>query len=122
MSSKLPQIKFLKKSMPEILAGTKTMEARPRSPRWINNFYEGQLVELTYGARFKAPIVFATARIEQIAVKPFADATEEDVKRFGGGWHEKGITAFVAEHERWYADEFAKDYPVVWIYFKLVME
>jgi len=119
-AQKLTQIKFLKKAVMPILSGSKTMEARPRSPRWIDSFHEGQLIELTYGARFKPPVVIATASIERIEIKPFADATEDDARRFGGSWHEKGVTAFIAEHERWYAKELAKGYPVVWIYFTLV--
>lgn len=115
-----PQIKFLKAAVPEILAGRKTMEARPRSMRWIDEIEQADTVELTWGARFAVPTIFARAHVERVEVKPFAEATQEDVKRFGGRWRNESVAAFVAEHERWYAKELEKGYPVAWIYFTII--
>jgi hypothetical protein len=115
-----PQIKFLKAAVPGILAGQKTLEARPRSMRWIEEIASADVVELTWGARFAAPAVFARARIERVVVKPFAEATKEDVARFGSRWQNESVATFVKKHEEWYAKLLQKGHPVVWIYFTLV--
>ncbi|HEU5187574.1 MAG TPA: hypothetical protein VFT87_03655 [Candidatus Saccharimonadales bacterium] len=115
-----PQIKFLKAAVPEILDGRKTAEARPRSVRWIDKISNAEIVELTWGARFATPTVFARARLEQVDVKTFAEATQEDVKRFGGRWHDVPVARFVTELEQWYAKELLKGHPVAWIYFTLI--
>jgi hypothetical protein len=116
----VPQIKFLKGAVEDILAGGKTMEARPRSLRWIDAISRAGVVELTFGPRFKPPTVFALAEIELVVTKPFSEATAEDVRRFGGGWQDKGVEAFIAVHERWYAAELSEGKPVGWIYFHLL--
>jgi hypothetical protein len=88
--------------------------------RWIDEIASADVVELTWGARFAPPTVFARARIERVEVKPFAKATKEDVARFGGRWQGESVATFVAKHEEWYAKLLQKEYPVVWIYFTLV--
>lgn len=115
-----PQIKFLKAAVPDILAGHKTLEARPRSMRWIEGIEKADVVELTWGARFAPPTVFARARIERVEVKPFAAATRQDVVRFGSRWQDEPVATFVAKHEAWYAKLLQKGQPVVWIYFTIV--
>lgn len=117
---KYPQIKFFKKHAADILAGNKTMEARPRSPKWIAAIENTPFVELTYGARYRPATIITLARIKRVEIKPFAEATEEDVRRFGCGWQHRSIEEFVRVHEQWYAKELSKGYPVAWIYFKLV--
>lgn len=100
--------------------GAKRPKARPRSMRWINEISNAKIVELTWGARFATPTVFARARLEQVDVKTFAEATQEDVKRFGGRWRDVPVARFVTELEQWYAKELRKGHQVVWIYFTLI--
>ncbi len=59
MVERRPQIKFLKDQVGYVLAGSKTLEPRPRSHRWIERLANAAEIDLTYGQRFAPPIVFA---------------------------------------------------------------
>lgn len=115
-----PQVKFLQRNIPDILAHIKTMEVRPRSARWANRVANSPVIALTHGARFSPAKVFALAQVQRVEIKPFAQATAEDVRRFGQGWQHKPVAQFSAAHEGWYAKELGKGHPVVWIYFELI--
>jgi len=116
----LPAIKFFKDAVEDILAGRKTLEPRPRSPSWIERLEKVGQASLTYGPRFGAPTVFATARITDVTVRPFGSVTVEDLARIGYGWSDRSCKEFVVEYTRWFAKELAKGYPVAWISFEVI--
>lgn len=116
----VPVIKFFKDAVEDILAGRKTLEPRPRSPSWIERLGKAGQASLTYGPRFGAPTVFATARITDVAVRPFESVTIEDLARIGYGWSDRSCEEFVAEYTRWFAKELEKGYPVAWISFEVI--
>lgn len=114
-----PQIKFYKDAVPDILSGRKTLEPRPRSPKWISTIAESQLVDLTYGPRIGVPKIFASAEILKVETRPFETATMDDLIQIALGWQDKTPEEFIAEYTKWFANDLAKGYPVAWIYFKL---
>ncbi|PIZ49728.1 hypothetical protein COY29_01120, partial [Candidatus Woesebacteria bacterium CG_4_10_14_0_2_um_filter_39_14] len=57
---------------------------------------------------------------KKVEVRPFETTTKEDLKEISRGWEEREPQEFIEVHNKWYADELAKGYPVVWIYFKVV--
>ncbi|MGH3710294.1 MAG: ASCH domain-containing protein [Pseudonocardiaceae bacterium] len=116
----LPAIKFFKDAVEDILVGRKTLEPRPRSLPWISRLQKAGQALLTYGPRFGAPTVFATARIVDVAVRSFDSVTPEDLGRIGYGWADRSCEEFVAEYTRWFARELEKNYPVAWIRFEVV--
>ena len=116
----LPAIKFYKDAVEDILCGRKTLEPRPRSLSWINRLERAGRAELTYGPRFGPPTVFGLARITDITLRPFNNATTDDLSRIGGSWAECTVEAFVEEYTRWFARELARGYPVAWISFEVV--
>jgi len=115
----VPQIKFYKDAVPDILSGRKTLEPRPRSPQWIARIAESELVDLTYGPRIGVPKIFASAEILKVDTRPFETATKEDLIQIGLSWQDKTPEEFVEEYTKWFAKDLAKGYPVAWIYFKL---
>lgn len=117
---KRTQLKFLKKIVSSILDGSKTLEVRPRSLRWIENFSKADELDLTYGPRFSAPKIFARAKLERMEVRPFETTTKQDLIRISRGWEEKTPKEFISVHKEWYSKELAKGYPVAWIFFKVV--
>ena len=119
MTERLPQLKFLKDQVGFVLDGSKTLEVRPRSDRWIQKMLDSKRIELTWGARFAPPMVFAVARLEKVEVRPFKTTTVDDLKRISRGWENKTPKEFARVHNEWYAKELAKGYSVVWIYFKI---
>src|SRR3989344_4908588 len=119
MQSRKPQLKFFKEQVHFILDGYKTLEPRPRSHRWIERISNAEEIELTYGPRFRPPKIFAVAKIEKIEVRPFDTVTKDDLIRISRGWEGKNSDEFAEVHNKWYAKELAKGYPVAWIYFKL---
>lgn len=119
---KLPAIKFLKQTVPDILSGAKTLEVRPRSQGWIERLRTAERARLTYGPRMGTPTTFAIGRILDIDVRGFATATRTDVDRIGAEWVGRDVATFVSEYTEWYAAELAKDYPVVWISFAVERE
>jgi len=120
MTKKRAQLKFLKKIVGSILDGNKTLEVRPRSRRWIENFSKADEIDLTYGPRFAAPKVFARAKLEKVEVRPFETTTKKDLKRISRGWEEKTPKEFIEVHNEWYSKELAKNYPVAWIFFRVI--
>jgi hypothetical protein len=116
----LPAIKFFKDAVEDILAGRKTLEPRPRSLSWIRRLEKVGQASLTYGPRFGAPTVFATARITDITVRSFDSATPEDLGRIGYDWSNRSREEFVAEYTCWFARELEKGYPVAWISFEVI--
>lgn len=106
------QLKFLKDQVVDVLSGEKTLEPRPRSHGWIERFAKAELIDLTYGPRFKPPIVFATARLLKLEVRPFETTTQDDLLQIARGWEARTPSEFIEEHNRWYADELAKGYEV----------
>jgi hypothetical protein len=116
----LPAIKFFKDAVADILAGHKTLEPRPRTLAWIKRLERAGYASLTYGPRFGAPTIFATARITDITIRPFETAMVEDLKRIGKEWSTDSPERFIIEYTRWYAKELAKGYPVAWISFEIV--
>ncbi|MDQ3761247.1 MAG: ASCH domain-containing protein [Actinomycetota bacterium] len=116
----LPAIKFFKDAVDDILAGRKTLEPRPRSASWIDRLERVGRASLTYGPRFGAPTVFATARITDITVRPFDSVTVEDLARIGYDWSSRSCEEFVLEYSRWFAKELDKGYPVAWISFEVI--
>lgn len=119
MVERLPQLKFLKDQIGFVLDGSKTLEPRPRSLRWIEKMLDSNKIELTWGARFAPPRVFAVARLEKVEVRPFETTTMDDLKRISRGWEDKTPEEFVRVHNEWYAKELSKGYPVAWIYFSV---
>lgn len=115
----IPVIKFYKDAVADILAGHKTLEPRPRSTSWIKRLERAGYASLTYGPRFGAPTVFATARIIEITIRSFETATAQDLARIGTDWHGKNTEQFVREYTRWFEKELAKGYPVAWIRFEI---
>lgn len=120
MKDSRQQIKFLKDQLHFVLDGKKTLETRPRSRQWIERLTKADEIDLTYGARFTSPKVFARAKLEKVEVRPFETTTKEDLIRISRGWEDKTPEEFARVHNEWYAKELAKGYPVVWIYFKVV--
>jgi hypothetical protein len=116
----LPTIKFFKDAVEDILAGRKTLEPRPRSPSWIERLEKVGQASLTYGPRFGAPTVFATARIIDVAVRPFESVTVVDLARIGYDWSGRSCEEFVAEYTRWFTKELEKGYPVAWVSFEVI--
>ncbi len=116
----LPAIKFFKDAVEDILAGRKTLEPRPRSLSWIRRLEKAGQASLTYGPRFGAPTVFATARIIDITIRPFDSATPEDLRHIGYGWATRSCEEFVLEYTRWFTKELEKGYPVAWISFEVI--
>lgn len=116
----LPTIKFFKDAVEDILAGRKTLEPRSRSLSWIRRFEKVEQALLTYGPRFGAPTVFATARIVDITVRPFDSVTHEDLMRVSYDWADRSCEEFVAEYTRWFVRELDKNYPVAWISFEVI--
>ncbi len=116
----VPAIKFFKDAVEDILTGRKTLEPRPRSASWIERLEKVRRASLTYGPRFGAPTVFATARIIDVAVRPFESVTVEDLARIGYGWSDRSCEEFVVEYTRWFAKELEKGYPVAWISFEVI--
>ena len=47
MAERLPQLKFLKDQIGFVLDGSKTLEVRPRSDRWIQKILDSKRIELT---------------------------------------------------------------------------
>lgn len=115
----LPAIKFLKRTVPEILDGSKTLEARPRSEPWIGRIRDADQARLTYGPMRGAPTVFAVARIRSVEVRGFETATQEDLVRIGPEWAGRGAADFTAAYADWYAKEQARGYAVAWISFEV---
>lgn len=120
MTKKRPQLKFLKAIVDSIVNGDKTLEVRPRSRRWIENFSKADEIDLTYGPRFAAPKVFARAKLEKVEVRPFESTTAKDLKRIARGWEGKTPKEFIKVHNEWYSKELSKGYPVAWIFFKVI--
>ena len=120
MIKRRPQLKFFKDQIGYVLAGSKTLEPRPRSPQWIKMISQVEEIDLTYGPRFSTPKIFARAKVKKVEVRPFETTTKEDLKEISRGWEEREPQEFIEVHNKWYADELAKGYPVVWIYFKVV--
>lgn len=118
-SERIPQIKFYKDAVPDILSTQKTLEPRPRSPQWIQRISSAKLVDLTFGPRIGAPKIFASAEILKVETRPFETATMEDLIQIALGWQDKTPEEFIAEYTKWFAKDLAKGYPVAWIYFKL---
>lgn len=116
---KRPQIKFYKDAVPDILAGKKTLEPRPRSPQWIEKISQAPEVDLTYGPRIGMPTIFASAQILQVETRPFETATVDDLKQIALGWQDKTPQEFIDEYVKWFSRDLDKGYPVAWIYFKL---
>ncbi len=116
----LPAIKFFKDAVEDILAGRKTLEPRPRSLSWIGRLEKIGKASFTYGPRFGAPTVFATARINDITVRSFGSATPVDLSRIGYDWPNRSCEEFVAEYTRWFTRELEKGYPVAWISFEII--
>lgn len=112
-------LKFLKDQIGYVLDGSKTLEPRPRSQRWIQQIMQADEIELTWGPRFSPPRVFAIAKIERVEVRPFETTTKEDLLRISRGWEDKQPGEFIQIHNEWYAKELAKGYPVVWVYFEV---
>ena len=115
----IPQIKFYKDAVSDIISGRKTLEPRPRSFRWIEKVAGASEVNLTYGPRIGVPKIFATARILKVETRPFETATKEDLIQIGLGWQNKSPDEFIKEYNSWFAKDLAKGYSVAWIYFKL---
>lgn len=115
-----PQLKFLKDQIGYVMDGSKTLEPRPRSQRWIQRILQADEIELTYGPRFSPPRVFAIAKIEKVEVRPFETTTKDDLIRISRGWEDKKSEEFIQVHNEWYAKELAKGYPIVWIYFEVI--
>ena len=116
----VPAIKFFKDAVEDIVAGRKTLEPRPRSSSWIERLEKSGRASLTYGPRFGAPTIFATACITDITVRPFESVTVEDLARIGYGWPDRSCEEFVAEYTRWFAKELENGYPVAWISFEVI--
>jgi len=116
---KIPQIKFYKDAVPDILSGKKTLEPRPRSPRWIEKITNSKEAELTYGPRIGVPTVFAKAEILEVETRPFETATREDLDQVALGWEDKEPYEFVDEYTKWFSKDLAKGNPVAWIRFKV---
>lgn len=119
MTERLSQLKFLKDQIGFVLDGSKTLEVRPRSDKWIQKMLNSSRIELTWGARFAPPRVFAVARLEKVEVRPFETTTIDDLKRISRGWENKTPEEFARVHNEWYAKELAKGYSVAWIYFNV---
>jgi len=119
-SNKRPQLKFLKDQVGCVLNGSKTLEPRPRSRRWIERISKVDEIELTYGPRFSPPKVFALAKLEKVEVRPFETTTKGDLIRISRGWKHKEPEEFIKVHNEWYSKELAKGYPVVWIFFRII--
>ena len=115
----LPPIKFLKRTVPDIMDGSKTLEARPRSEPWIRKIQESERARLTYGPMMGAPTVFAVARILAVQVRGFETATREDIDRIGAQWAGRDAGEFAAAYAEWYAKDLAKGYAVAWISFEV---
>lgn len=116
----LPAVKFFKDAVEDILAGRKTLEPRPRSLSWIRRLEKVGQALFTYGPRFGAPTIFATARIVDITVRPFGSVTPEDLRRIGYDWANRSCEEFVAEYTRWFTRELERNYPVAWISFEVI--
>lgn len=116
----IPAIKFFKDAVDDVLAGRKTLEPRPRTLAWIKRLERAGFASLTYGPRFGAPTVFATARITDITIRPFETATEKDLERIGAAWHDESPERFIREYTQWFRTELAKGYPVAWIGFEIL--
>lgn len=119
-SERVPQIKFYKDAVPDIVSGQKTLEPRPRSPRWIERISNTKEADLTYGPRIGVPTIFARAEIVKVETRPFETATQEDLEKIALGWQDKTPKEFIEEYTKWFSKELAKGYPVAWIYFKLI--
>ena len=115
-----PQLKFLKDQVAYVLSGQKTLEPRPRSTQWINKFKKAKFVDLTFGPRFRPPMIFATAELINIEIRPFNTVTKDDLKQISRGWENKTPQEFAKVHNAWYVKELSKGYQVAWIYFKIV--
>lgn len=120
IAKKNPQVKFYKDAVSDILSGKKTLEPRPRNPRWIERIEKADLINLTYGPRFGAPTIFATAKVEKVEVRPFSTTTKKDLQKIGLGWQDKQVKEFVDEYNRWFAKDLEKGYPVAWVYFSVM--
>ncbi len=120
MEQKKIQLKFLKNQIGHVLDGSKTLEIRPRSRNWIERIAGAELIDLTYGARFKPPVIFATARLIKIEVRPFESTKKEDLERLSIRWKDKEPQEFIDVHNEWYKKELNKGYPVAWIHFEVV--
>lgn len=118
----LPSVKFLKRTVPGILDGSKTLEARPRSDAWIRRIQRSDRARLTYGPMMGAPTVFAVARVLAVEIRGFETATREDVDRIGAEWAGRDAGEFAAAYADWYAKELAKGYAVAWISFEIDKE
>lgn len=116
---KRPQVKFYKDAVPDILAGRKTIEPRPRSASWIRRINRATVIDLTYGPRMGPAIVFATAKVLSLEIRPFESVTEEDLRGIALGWETRTVEDFIAEYTRWFVRELDRGYPVAWIHFRL---
>lgn len=116
----IPAIKFFKDAVDDVLAGNKTLEPRPRTVAWIKRLERAGRASLTYGPRFGAPTVFATARITDITIRSFETATSQDLERIGAAWRGENPERFIREYTRWFEKELTKGYPVAWISFKVM--
>lgn len=72
-----PQLKFLKDQVGYVLSGQKTLEPRPRSIQWISQFEKASTIDLTFGPRFRMPMVFATAKLVKVEIRPFETVTRD---------------------------------------------
>lgn len=115
--AELPAIKFLKETVPDIVSGAKTLEARCRSQSWVSKIQKTERTRFTFGPRMGAPTTFAIAHINSVEIRGFDTATRVDVDRIGAEWVERPIDEFVTGYTDWYAKELAKGYPVAWIAF-----
>ena len=115
-----PQLKFFKGQVGYVLSGAKTLEPRPRSIQWIKQFEKADLIDLTFGPRFRMPMVFATARLIKVETRPFETVTRDDLRQISRSWEDKDPHEFAEVHNKWYAKELGKGYPVAWIYFEIV--
>lgn len=120
MQGKRPQLKFLKEQVDNVLKGKKTLEPRPRSRQWIERIANVVFIDLTYGARFKPPVIFATAKVLKVEVRPFETTTKEDLIKISRGWEEKEPEEFIRVHNEWFAKELSRGLPVLWIYFRII--
>ncbi len=114
------QLKFLKDQIGHVLDGSKTIEIRPRSRNWIERIAGADLIDLTYGARFKPPTIFATAKLLKIEIRAFESTKKEDLKKLSIRWKDKEPQEFIDVHNEWYKKELKKGYPVAWIHYQVI--
>ncbi len=110
-------IKFYKDTIADIINGTKTLDVRPRSNRWINSVKNSKYVKLTSGPRFKKPMTFAIAKISLVEMRPFETITKSDLLLLEKKWHNQTTEVFIKDYTDWFVSDLAKGFEVAWIYF-----